>query len=324
MNKYLSKIKELEKLIGNTPFIRIRAKYKSRLVNVYAKLEWYNFTGSIKDRVALSIIKNCYKDGLITPSQEIVEVTSGNTGISFAGIGNYLGHKVSIIMPDWLSKERQSLLKMYGANLVLVSKENGGFNGCFKVMSEYKSAFKPLQFENKYNSLCHYKTTGKEICDSLVKHKITAAAFVCGVGTGGSLIGVAKALKESNASIKICAVEPKSSPILKEKKKVGSHLIEGISDEFVPPIYEENIVSEILDADNEESILMAQLLCKKLGLGVGISSGANFISALKSGYKNVVTIFADDNKKYISTKLSSSINIDLLNSVKLLDFKVLN
>lgn len=323
MDKYLSKITELEKLIGNTPLVKIRAKYKNRLVNVFAKLEWYNFTGSIKDRVALSIIKNCYKDGLITPSQEIVEVTSGNTGISFAGIGNYLGHKVSIIMPDWLSKERQSLLKMYGANLILVSKEKGGFNGCFKVMDKIKNSFKPLQFENKYNTLCHYKTTGMEIVKTFEKLNLTNFGFICGVGTGGTLMGVSKALKEYNPKVLCYAVEPKSSPILKVKKKVGSHLIEGISDEFVPPIYDENLVNGIIDADNEESILMAQLLCKKLGLGVGISSGANFICALKSGLENVVTIFADDNKKYISTKLSSTIDEKVLNDIELIDISVM-
>lgn len=326
MDKYLKKIKQLEKLIGNTPMVKIKAEYKGEKKTIFAKLEWYNFSGSIKDRVALEILKDSYISGNLKPNQEIVEVTSGNTGISFACLGAYLGHKVTIIMPDWLSKERQHLLKMYGANLKLVSRNDGGFNQCFKILDTYKDAFKPMQFENRFNTLAHFKTTGKEIVTSLKKIKAKPKAFVCGVGTAGTLMGVGLALKKEYEDINCYAVEPASSPTLKLGYKVGKHIIEGISDDFIPAIFDKKFVKDIVDADNYESVYMAQKLSRELGFGVGISSGANFISALKLEESSVVTTFADDNKKYVSTSLSNVSNVieKLDKNIKLLDFETLN
>ena len=319
-------------LIGNTPMINIIYRYKGKENNVYAKLEMYNITGSIKDRVAYYIIKNAKEKGNLKENMPIIEATSGNTGISLAALGAYYNHPVYIFMPDWASKERIELMKLYGANIKLISKEGGGFIKCIeeaKKLTEELNGFLANQFENEDNILAHYETTGKEILEQLNGKKI--GGFVSGVGTGGTLIGIGKRLKEQDDKMKVYALEPEQMPILSNGKIVGQHKIEGIGDDFVPDIFERNkdiVEKDIILINDEDAINMARKLAKELGLGVGISSGANFIGAILAQEKsegNMVTVFADDNKKYLSTNLKKKMieNTNFMsNQIELLNYEI--
>lgn len=306
------KISGLSKLIGNTPLLEIEFLYKGEKRTIFAKAENLNMTGSIKDRMAFYILKKAIEKKLLKPKGIILEATSGNTGISFSAIGKALGYDVIIFMPDWMSDERKNLIKCFDAEINLVSKEEGGFLGSIKMSEEHakkiENSFLPCQFSNVDNVETHYKTTGKEIYDQLRMINIQPDAFLAGVGTGGTIMGAGKFLKEKNPNIKLYPLEPENSPTLSVGHRVGTHRIQGISDEFIPSIMKLNELDEIVCVDDGDSIIMAQMLAAQLGLGVGISSGANFIGAVKMleklGYdKNVVTVFADDNKKYLSTDL---------------------
>ena len=316
----------LDKLIGNTPMIKIKYHYQNQTNYVYAKLEYYNFTGSIKDRVAYYILKKAKELGLLKDREPIVEATSGNTGISFAALGAYYNHPVHIFMPDWASVERVSIMRLYGAHVHLVSKEEGGFKEAIRRSEEYAqkiNGFLPRQFENNLNVEAHYNTTAKEIIFSLP----TVDTFVSGIGTGGTLMGVAKYLKEKDKNIKIIALEPNKMPLLSGGKIIGNHKIEGIGDDFIPQIVDKNYIDDIVVIDDEDAINMSRLLAKKLGLGVGISSGANFLASVLSSGNNVATVFADDFKKYLTTDLTKEINKDpklLSNQIELLDMEVIN
>ncbi|MGB3154644.1 MAG: PLP-dependent cysteine synthase family protein [Chitinophagaceae bacterium] len=307
-----NKFRHLWHLIGNTPMLEIAYRYKKECRKIYVKCEHYNLTGSIKDRMALFILQQAYEQLLIKPGDIIVEATSGNTGISFSAIGKALGHDVKIIMPDWLSQERINIIRSLGAEVILVSKEAGGFLGSI-AMSEKMAAgnpeiFLPKQFENIYNAQAHERTTGKEIWMQLQSIDVTPDAFVAGVGTGGTIMGVGKYLASRNPALKIHPLEPAESPTLSTGYKVGSHRIQGISDEFIPAIVKLEQLDSVIKVSDGDSILMAQKLAQQLGLAVGISSGANLIGAIQlqniSGHAdNVVTIFSDSNKKYLSTDL---------------------
>lgn len=316
-------INKYESLIGNTPLAQIVCRVNGQTKNVFAKLEWYNLSGSVKDRVAYYIIKNAIKTKKLQKGQKIVEVTSGNTGISFCALGALLGHQVEILMPEWMSEERKKLMKSYGAKLRLLTKAEGGFLKGLELLGDYEDCFLPMQFENQLNVNCHYYTTGKEICNTLLLNGIIPDNFVAGVGTGGTLVGCAKRLKKDFDGIKIFAMEPESSPTLRVGKKVGVHLIEGISDDFVPKIFRPSLIDGILDVKNEEAIYFAQLLSKKLGLGVGISSGANFAACLKTK-GNSVTVFADDSKKYLSTHLCQQSDFKPNFDFEIVDMKIFN
>lgn len=319
-------------LIGNTPMINIIYKYKGKANNVYVKLEMYNITGSIKDRVAYYIIKNAKEKGVLKENKPIIEATSGNTGISLSALGAYYKHPIYIFMPDWASKERIELMKLYGANIKLISKEQGGFVKCVeeaKKLAKELNGFLANQFENEDNILAHYETTGKEILEQLEKKKIDG--FVSGVGTGGTLIGIGKRLKEQEDKIKVYALEPEKMPMLSNGNILGQHKIEGIGDDFIPDIFKRNeniIEKDIILIDDEDAINMARRLSKELGLGVGISSGANFIGAVLAQEKsegNMVTVFADDNKKYLSTDLGKKITKNtsfISNQVELLNYEI--
>ncbi|TSJ44483.1 PLP-dependent cysteine synthase family protein [Mucilaginibacter corticis] len=302
----------LWQFIGNTKLIEIRYRYeRGPLQRILAKCEYGSLTGSIKDRMALYILEKAYEMGQIMPGDQIVEATSGNTGIAFAAIGTKLGHPVKIIIPDWMSKERMSLLRAYGADVQLVSKEEGGFLGSIKIaeaMSYDDKVFLPRQFQNKYNIEAHEKTTGREIDLHLLHLKIKPHAFVAGVGTGGTIMGVGGYLKSIYPDIKIHPLEPAESPTLSTGFKVGSHRIQGIGDEFIPSIVDLSKLDEVVQVCDGDAIIMAQRLCRELGLGVGISSGANLLGAIKIQSKlgcdsNVVTVFPDSNQKYLSTAL---------------------
>jgi cysteine synthase A len=312
MDRANDRIKQLSGLIGNTPMLEIRFNYKNQPRLIYAKAENLNMTGSIKDRMAFHIIKKAYQSGRLKPGAPIAEATSGNTGIAFAAIGCALGHPVTIFMPDWMSEERKNLIRSFGADIVLVSKEEGGFLGSIKMSEELaakdENTFLPCQFSNEDNPEAHYETTGPEIWWQLKAVRLTPDAFIAGVGTGGTIMGVGKFLKEKDRNIKVYPLEPSNSPTMTTGYKIGKHRIQGISDEFIPPIAKLEQLDEVISVDDGDSIIMAQKLAAKLGLGVGISSGANFIGALMAQEKLgtdavVVTVFSDDNKKYLSTDL---------------------
>ena len=313
--------------IGNTPLIKIKYKYNGKENYIYTKLESYNITGSIKDRVAYYIIKKAYEQGTLKKGMEIVEATSGNTGIALSAMGAYFGNPVHIFMPNWVSKERLNLMKMYNAKVTLISKEEGGFKRAIKEAKEYSikhNAFLTNQFENEDNVLAHYETTGEEIVEKLGDN---IGGFVSGIGTGGTLIGVAKRLRKANKNVKIYALEPNIMPLLSQNKILGDHKIEGIGDDFIPKIVEGEKIDEIILVNDDDAINMARKLALNLGIGVGISSGANMLASVIAKEKNegnIVTVFPDDNKKYLSTDLSKEVQDNeeyVSNKIELIDYE---
>lgn len=312
VNNAPARFKELKHLIGNTPLLAIRCTFRGKERVVYAKAEHLNMTGSIKDRMAFHILKKAYEQDLIHSGDTIAEATSGNTGISFAAIGRALGHQVVVFMPDWMSRERVSLIKSLGAKIVLVGADDGGFLGTIHMAEELarreERVFLPSQFANEANVEAHEKSTGPEIWWQLFFHSIRPDAFVAGVGTGGTIMGAGKYLRERYSSIKLHPLQPAESPTLTTGHKTGHHRIQGISDEFIPSILHLDKLDPIVSVHDGDAILMAQKLAACLGLAVGISSGANFVGALlvqeELGADAVVTtVFPDDNKKYLSTGL---------------------
>ncbi len=308
----LKKFQNVEKLIGNTPLLEIIFTYKGERRRIFAKAEHYNLTGSIKDRVACYILRKAYEQGTIRPGDVIAEATSGNTGISFSAIGRYLGHEVVIFMPDWMSRERINLMESYGAQVRLVSHEEGGFLGSIRMTEELAQkghVFLPRQFSNEDNTEAHYMTTAVEIVRQLDVLGLKADGVVAGVGTGGTVMGIGKRIKEYNPAARAFPLEPLNSPTLSTGYKVGKHRIQGISDEFIPKILKLDELDGVVSVDDTDSIIMARMLSERLGIGVGVSSGANFIGCVmaqeKLGKDSVmVTVFADDNKKYLSTDYS--------------------
>jgi len=302
----------LKSLIGNTPMLSIDFLYKGQKRRIFAKAEHLNMTGSIKDRMAFHILRMGYERKALRTKGLIIEATSGNTGIAFSAIGKALGHPVTIYMPDWLSQERINLIRGLGADIILVSKEEGGFLGSIAMAEELagntENSFLPRQFSNDHNCEAHYNTTGPEIYWQLKLRGLEPDAFVAGVGTGGTIMGTGQYLREQNPSIRLYPLEPANSPTLSTGYKVGKHRVQGISDEFIPEILKLDQLDHVVAVDDGDSIIMAQKLARELGIGVGISSGANFLGALKVQEELgpeaiVVTIFSDDNKKYLSTDL---------------------
>jgi cysteine synthase A len=298
--------------VGNTPLLAIDLEYKGQPRRLYAKAENLNMTGSIKDRMALHILRKGYERGALQPGAPIAEATSGNTGISFSALGRAMGHPVTIFMPDWMSQERKDLIRSLGADIRLVSHAEGGFLGSIRLSEAFAAAnpgcFLPRQFANDDNCEAHATTTGPELWWQLRYQELLPDAFVAGVGTGGTIMGVGAYLKQMRPEVKIHPLEPANSPTLSTGCKVGKHRIQGISDEFIPAIMKLDQLDGIISVDDGDSILMAQKLARQLGLGVGISSGANLLGALmvqeRLGREAVVvTVFADDNKKYLSTDL---------------------
>ena len=278
-------------LVGNTPMIRIRYRLDGQEQSVWAKLEAYNLSGSIKDRLAAHVITKSAANGTLRPGQPIVEMTSGNTGIAFAALGALTRHPVHIFMPDWASEERKKLMAMYGA--VLQGARD---------MAEEIGAFQPRQFENQDNPEAHYLTTGVEILRQLPG----VTDFVAGVGSGGTLMGTARRLKE-NGTVRAVAVEPDAAALLTGGTVTGPHRIEGIGDDFIPAVVNPALIDRVEDINDLDAIAMAAKLGRVLGLGVGISSGANFLGAVLQNREpghQVATVFADDSKKYLTTLLA--------------------
>ena len=300
-------------MIGNTPLLGIHFQFRGSERVIYAKCEHLNLTGSIKDRMALHIVREAYTKGHIQAGDYIAEATSANTGISFAAIGRSLGHPVKIFMPDWMSDERKALIRSVGAEIVEVSKKQGGFLGSIAMAEAFAKendhVFLPRQFSNADNAATHEATTGPEIWEQVRGAGICPAAFVAGVGTGGTVMGVGRFLRRQYSKIRIHPVEPAESPTLSTGRKVGQHRIQGISDEFIPSIVNLAELDEVIAVPDGDAILMAQKLASTLGLAVGISSGCNFLAAVMAQEKYrdrspVLTVFADDNKKYLTTDLT--------------------
>jgi cysteine synthase A len=302
----------LRTLIGDTPLIAVRLRYRGQTRTIYAKAEYLNFTGSIKDRMAIHILAEAYRTGRLKPGDVICEATSGNAGIAFCAIGRALGHPVSIYMPDWMSEERKALIRSLGAEITLVSKEQGGFLGSIRMTEERAhgcgKTFLPQQFANLANVEAHRTTTGPEILAQLASIGLKPDAFIAGVGTGGTVMGVGAALRAKFPDVRIHPLEPAESPTLSTGCKVGHHRIQGVSDEFIPDIVDLTRLDAVVAVPDGDSILMAQKLAATVGLPVGISSGANLLGALavqdELGPDAIVaTIFCDDNKKYLTTDL---------------------
>nr|WP_070958677.1 PLP-dependent cysteine synthase family protein [Hyphomonas sp. Mor2] len=307
------RLESLAGMIGRTPLLAVHLRWQGERRVIYAKAEHYNLTGSIKDRMALNILRCGYATGALKPGDMIVEATSGNAGIAMAALGRALRHPVRIYMPDWMSEERKCLLRSLGAELCLVSREEGGFLGAIaatEALAETRDdVFLPCQFANGENCNAHEATTGPEILSQLAAIDRTPDAFVAGVGTGGTVMGVGRALRAVHPDVKIHPLEPAESPTLSTGYKTGAHRIQGVSDDFIPAIVKLDEIDPVVAASDGDAIIMAQKLASELGLAVGISSGANLIGALavqdQLGSKSTVaTIFCDDNKKYLSTDLA--------------------
>ncbi|RDY27542.1 cysteine synthase A [Romboutsia weinsteinii] len=286
-------------LIGNTPILKLN---NLGYPNVYVKLEKTNPAGSIKDRAVYCMIEGMELRNELKKGDVLVEATSGNTGIALAMVGQLKGYKVIIIMPETMSAERRQLVKAYGAELILTDGKNGmqgAINKAEELLKENYNYKSLKQFENKDNPYSHYKTTAKEIYNDIKDIDI----FVCGVGTGGTLSGIAKYLKSQNTGIKIIAVEPSNSPIISQNKS-GTHKIQGIGAGFVPDNYDASLVDEVMTVTDEDALNMVQEVAIREGILVGISSGANISAATKISQKNknkkIVTVAPDGVDKYMS------------------------
>ena len=298
----------LSELIGKTPLLKLNrfGEAYGLKANIYAKLEYFNPAGSIKDRVAFEMIDAAEKEGTLKEGSVIIEPTSGNTGIVLAAIAAARGYRAIIIMPDTMSEERKKLMKAYGAELILTEGEKG-MAGCIEKAEELKASLPGSiiagQFVNPANPVAHVKTTAPEIWDDLDGN---VDAFVAGIGTGGTITGSGKYLKEKNSDIKVVGVEPASSPLITEGK-AGSHKIQGIGANFVPDILDMDVVDEVMAITDEDSYRYAQAVVKTEGVFVGISAGAALCGAVQlamreeySG-KNIVVIFPDGGDRYLST-----------------------
>jgi cysteine synthase A len=327
---------DIAPLNGHTPLLQLDYALDGHPRRVFAKYEQENMTGSVKDRMAEYILRKAYETRELRRGDTIVEASSGNTGISFAAIGRALGHPVRIYMPNWMSQERVRLIQSLGADIIPVSAEQGGFLGSIRMAEEYATqhnhVFLPRQFDNPANIEAHYASTGPEIEAQLAVLGLTADTYLAGVGTGGTVMGVGRYLRRNGRKVRVHPLEPANSPTMRTGCKVGAHRIQGISDEFIPSIVKLDEVDAVVDIWDGDSILMAQELCAQLGLAVGISSGANFLGAIKvleemiagaapgsgtakrdypgttaaqpvSSLPTVVTVFPDCNKKYLSTDL---------------------
>lgn len=302
--------KSVTELVGNTPLVQLEKlnKLQNAQATIFAKLEMFNPAGSVKDRIAKSMIEMAEKDGILKKGSKIVEATSGNTGIGLAAIGVSKGYEVIIVMPDTMSLERRKFVIGYGAKLVLTDGTlgmKGAIAKALQMQADDPTVFIPSQFENQANVYAHYTTTGPEI-DRDLDSKVDV--FVAGVGTGGTVTGVGTYLKERNPDVKIVAVEPVGSPVLSGGAP-GKHVIQGIGAGFIPKILDTSIYDEIIQVSDGDAIKTAQLLSKTEGLFVGISSGAALYAALslakKDEYKdkNIVVLLPDNGDRYLSTAL---------------------
>ena len=303
-------VKRAYELVGNTPLLELEhiEKEFNLKARLFAKVEYFNPAGSIKDRIALSMINDAEEKGLLKEGSTIIEPTSGNTGIGLASIASMKGYKVVLTMPESMSIERRKLLKAYGAEIVLTPASlgmKGSIQKAEELNKEIPNSIILGQFDNPANPKIHYQTTGPEIYRDL-NGKVDV--FVAGVGTGGTITGVGKYLKEQNKDIKVIAVEPASSPVLSENRS-GPHMIQGIGSGFVPSVLNTEIYDQIMPIENEDAFKFGRLIGKKEGILVGISSGAALCAAIRLAKldefkdKNIVVLLPDSGDRYLSTKL---------------------
>ncbi|MHB8962939.1 MAG: cysteine synthase A [Saccharofermentanales bacterium] len=302
----------ITELIGNTPILELRryGRLNGLEARIFAKLEYFNPAGSVKCRIALSMIDDAEKKGLLKPGSVVIEPTSGNTGIGLASVCSSRGYELILTMPETMSVERRNLLKAYGARLVLTEGTlgmKGAIAKALEIWKEMPGSFMPSQFENPANPLMHFNTTGPEIWNDM-EGKVDI--FVSGIGTGGTISGVGAYLKNMNPDIRIVAVEPKDSPILSEGK-AGPHKIQGLGAGFVPSILNTSIYDEVITVSNEDAFTTGAGLPKTEGVLVGISSGAALYAATliakrpENKDKNIVVLLPDNGERYLSTAMFS-------------------
>jgi len=296
-----------EELIGNTPLVALsKTEEKFGLeAKLFAKVEYFNPTGSVKDRAAKGMLDEAERTGKIQKGGTVIEPTSGNTGIGLAFLCSLRGYKAVIVMPDSMSVERIQLMKAYGAEVVLTEGKKGmkgAIEKAEELQKQIPNSFIPDQFSNPANAEIHYRTTGKELFEDLAGK---VDFFVAGIGTGGTITGTGRYLKEKNPQVKIVGVEPKSSPVLTEGKS-GAHAIQGIGAGFIPAVLDRGVLDEVLTVSNEEAFAGAKELAQLEGLFVGISSGAAFTAARKLAErkenqgKNIVVLLPDGGSRYLS------------------------
>lgn len=300
--------RNVAELIGNTPLVELAniERELSLSSKLYAKLEYFNPAGSIKDRAALSMIEDAEAKGLLKKGSVIIEPTSGNTGIALAAVATTRGYDAIIVMPDSMSKERISMMKGYGAKVVLTPGSlgmKGAIEKAEELKNSYENAFIPAQFDNPANAEAHYKTTGPEIYKDLEGN---VDILVASVGTGGTISGLGRYLKEKNPGIKVVAVEPEASPLL-SKGYAASHKIQGIGANFVPSILNLGVIDQIVTVSDADAFDFSKLVGRREGISVGISSGAALAAAVRVAKenegKNIVVIFPDGGSRYLSTAL---------------------
>lgn len=299
-------VKNIEELVGRTPIVRLNRIREEGMAEILVKLEAFNPSGSVKDRAALYMIEAAEKEGILSKGGTIIEPTSGNTGIGLAMVGAAKGYKVILVMPDTMSVERRKLMEAYGAEIILTEGRYGmaGSVELAEKLAKENNYFMPNQFSNINNISAHYETTGVEIIED-TQGKIDA--FVAGVGTGGTVSGTGKRLKEYNKDIKIVAVQPAKSPVL-TGGEAGGHKIQGIGANFVPEIFDREVVDEILNIDEEIAYLYSRRLAREEGILTGISAGANLAGAVEIAKKlgpdkRVLAILPDTGERYLSTDL---------------------
>lgn len=298
----------IDQLIGNTPLLKLNRIVPEDAADVYVKLEFFNPAGSIKDRIALSMIEKAEAEGKLKPGDTIIEPTSGNTGIGLASVASAKGYHLIIVMPETMSVERRKLMQGYGAELILTPGADGMKGSIAKAQElvDTKGYFMPMQFENPANPAIHEATTGQEIIDAFGKDDLPDA-FVAGVGTGGTLSGIGHALKKVDPNVKVYALEPAESPLLKEGK-AGKHKIQGISAGFIPKTLDQEVYDGIIEVSSDDAIKTGQAVGRLEGFLPGISAGANIYGAIELAKqlgkgKKVVTVSPDGGDRYLSTDL---------------------
>lgn len=298
----------IDQLIGNTPLLKLNRIVPEDAADVYVKLEFFNPAFSIKDRIALAMIEKAEQEGQLKPGDTIIEPTSGNTGIGLASVAAAKGYHLIIVMPETMSVERRKLMQGYGAELILTPGAEGMKGSIAKAQElvDAKGYFMPMQFENPANPAIHEATTGQEIIDAFGKDNLPDA-FVAGVGTGGTLSGIGHALKQADPSIKVYALEPAESPVLKEGK-AGKHKIQGISAGFIPKTLDQDVYDGIIEVTSDDAIKTAQEVGHLEGFLPGISAGANIYGAIELAKKlgkgkKIVTVAPDGGDRYLSTEL---------------------